>query len=298
MKTVKIFAATITALILLSCADKTAEYDASGVFEVTEVIVSARAGGELMEFNAEEGQTVDADKPLGYIDTTQLYLKKMQLLDNIKAVDSRHRDVSKQIAPLYEQIAAQETEQKRFEKLVQSNAATQKQLDDASAQLAVLKKQLAAQTETLVSGNRGVAGELAGLSMQISQINDQIAKSIVESPINGIVLSKYAQKGEWTGQGKSLFKVADISKMKLRVYVTADQLTSLKIGQSVKVYADKGKSDRTEYAGTVIWISDKAEFTPKTIQTRDERANLVYAVKVAVQNDGYIKMGMYGDIKI
>jgi len=288
----------ITALMLSSCADKPAEYDASGVFEATEVIVSARAGGELMEFNAEEGQTVEAGKPLGYIDTTQLYLQKMQLSANLKSVESRQRNVSKQVAPLYQQMAALQVDQKRFEKLTQSGAATQKQLDDVNAQIAVLEKQLTAQTETLVSGNRGVSGDSAGLSMQIAQITDQIHKCVIVSPIDGVVLSKYAQRGEWAVMGKNLFKVADISKMELRVYVTAGQLTSLKIGQSVKVYADRGKSDRAEYAGTVVWISDKAEFTPKTIQTRDERANLVYAVKIAVRNDGYIKRGMYGEIKI
>jgi len=300
MKALRTFetATIITALVLSSCAEKKSQYDASGVFEVTEVIVSARASGELTGFDVTEGQEVEADKPLGYIDTTQLYLKKMQLLANMKSVESRQHNVSKQIAPLHQQIAAQQAEQKRFEKLVQSNAATQKQLDDVNAQLAILEKQLAAQTEMLESGNRGVSGESSGLSMQVAQITDQINKSVVTSPINGVVLSKYAQRGEWATQGKSLFKVGDINKMYLRVYITADRLTSLKIGQSVKVYSDRGKSDRAEYAGTVVWISDKAEFTPKTIQTRDERANLVYAVKIAVQNDGYIKRGMYGEIKI
>jgi len=300
MKALRTFetATIITALILSSCAEKKSPYDASGVFEVTEVIVSARASGELIGFDVTEGQEVEADKPLGYIDTTQLYLKKMQLMANMKSVESRQHNVSKQIAPLHQQIAAQQAEQKRFEKLVQSNAATQKQLDDVNAQLAILEKQLAAQTEMLESGNRGVSGESSGLSMQVAQIVDQINKSVVTSPISGVVLSKYAQRGEWATQGKSLFKVGDIKKMNLRVYITADRLTSLKIGQSVKVYADRGKSDRAEYAGTVVWISDKAEFTPKTIQTRDERANLVYAVKIAVQNDGYIKRGMYGEIKI
>jgi len=298
MRTAKTFAAIIITLILSSCADKKSPYDASGVFEVTEVIVSARASGELMEFNVNEGQQIAADTPLGYIDTIQLHLKKMQLSANLKSVESRQHNVSKQIAPLHQQIAAQQAEQKRFEKLVQSNAATQKQLDDVNAQLAVLEKQLAAQTEMLESGNRGVSGESAGLYMQIAQIADQINKSVVVSPISGVVLSKYAQRGEWATQGKSLFKVGDIEKMDLRVYITADQLTYLKIGQQVKVYADRGASDRAEYAGTVAWISDKAEFTPKTIQTRDERANLVYAVKIAVKNDGYIKRGMYGEIKI
>ena len=287
-----------TALILSACTNKNAQYDASGVFEATELMVSARANGELAAFNVEEGQKVDANAQLGYIDTTQLYLKKMQLLASITAVESRQYNVVRQVAALREQIATQKTELNRFEKLVEANAATQKQVDDISAQIAVLEKQLAAQTETLENNNRSISGERQGLLMQIAQLDDQIKRSVIASPISGTVLSKYAEQGELAAQGRALFKVADIANMKLRVYITADQLTTLKIGQQVKVYADCGKSDRTEYAGTVIWISDKAEFTPKTIQTRDERANLVYAVKIAVKNDGYIKRGMYGEIKI
>ncbi len=285
-------------LLLTACGNKNNQYDASGIFEATEVIVSAEANGELMEFNVTEGQQVEVHKQLGYIDTTQLYLKKMQLFANMKSVESRQYNVSKQIASIQEQIITQKTEQKRFENLIKANAANQKQLDDINSQIAVLEKQLAAQKETLENNNRSVSGESSGLFMQIAQIDDQIKKSIISSPINGTILSKYAEPGELATQGKALFKVADIENMKLRVYITADQLTSMKIGQEVKVYADWGKSDRKEYPGTVIWISDKAEFTPKTIQTRDERANLVYAVKVAVKNDGYIKKGMYGEIKL
>ncbi len=286
------------ALILSACGNKNGQYDASGVFEATEVIVSAQANGELMKFNVIEGQQMEAKKQVGYIDTTQLYLKKVQLQANMKAVDSRYYNVSKQIASIQQQIATQKTEQKRYENLVKSNAANQKQLDDIDAQIELLQKQLAAQTETLENNNRSVTGESLGLVAQIAQIDDQIQKSVISSPIDGTVLSKYAEQGELAAQGRTLFKVADITNMNLRVYIIADQLTSLKIGQQVKVYADQGKSGRTEYPGTVTWISDKAEFTPKTIQTRDERANLVYAVKVAVKNDGYIKKGMYGEIKI
>jgi HlyD family secretion protein len=284
-------------LLIVGCGDKSGQYDASGVFEVTEVIVSAQAIGELMAFNVIEGQQVEANQPLGYIDTTQLHLKKMQFLANMKAVESRQYNVVRQVAALREQIATLKSEQNRFENLVRSNAANQKQVDDITAQIAVLEKQLAAQTETLENNNRSISGETAGLYMQIAQIDDQIKRSVVASPISGTVLSKYAQRGEWAMQGRALFKVGDIANMNLRVYITADQLTTLKIGQQVRVFADRGKSDRTEYAGTVIWISDKAEFTPKTIQTRDERANLVYAVKIAVKNDGYIKKGMYGELK-
>ncbi len=281
-----------------ACGNKSGQYDASGIFEATEVIVSAQANGELMEFNVMEGQDLTAKTQVGYIDTTQLYLKKRQLLANMKSVESRQYNVGRQIASIQQQITTQKKEQKRYENLVKSNAANQKQLDDINAQIALLEKQLSAQTETLENNNRSVSGESSGLVMQVAQIDDQIKKSLISSPIDGTVLSKYAEQGELASQGRSLFKVADIANMNLRVYITADQLTSLKIGQQLKVYADQGKEDRKEYPGTVIWISDKAEFTPKTIQTRDERANLVYAVKVAVKNDGLIKKGMYGEIKI
>lgn len=297
MKT-NIFLVIGMVLMLSACGKGEGTYDASGIFEATEVMVSAKGTGELMQFDIQEGQNVEVNKQVGYIDTTQLYLKKVQLLANMKALESRHYNVSKQIASIQQQIATQKTEQKRYENLVKSNAANQKQLDDISAQIALLEKQLAAQTETLENSNKSVTSESLGLEAQVAQIEDQIRKSIIASPINGTVLSKYAEQGELAGQGRTLFKVADIANMNLRVYITADQLTALKIGQSVKVYADQGKSDRKEYAGTIIWISDKAEFTPKTIQTRDERANLVYAVKVAVKNDGFIKKGMYGEIKI
>ena len=289
---------SIVILFLSACSNKNNQYDASGVFEATEVMIAAQANGELLVFNVMEGQQVKTNVPLGYIDSTQLYLKKMQLLASIKAVESRQYNVVRQVAALREQIATQKTELERFENLVKANAATQKQVDDISAQIAVLEKQLAAQTETLENNNRSVSGERSGLEMQIAQIDDQIKKSIIASPINGTILAKYAQQGELATQGKILFKVADIENMNLRVYITADQLTTLKIGQKVKAYADRGKSDRNEYSGTVTWISDRAEFTPKTIQTRDERANLVYAVKIAVKNDGYIKKGMYGEIII
>ena len=297
MKT-NLFSVIAVTLILSACRNGNGTYDASGIFEATEVMVSARGIGEIMQFDVREGQNVEANASLGYIDTTQLHLKKVQLLANMKAVVSRHYNISRQIASIQQQIATQKTEQKRYENLIKSNAANQKQLDDINSQITLLEKQLAAQTETLENSNRSITGESLGLEAQVAQIEDQIKKSIISSPINGTVLSKYAEQGELAAQGRTLFKVADIANMNLRVYITADQLTTLKIGQQVKVYTDMGKSDRKEYVGTITWISDKAEFTPKTIQTRDERANLVYAVKVAVTNDGYIKKGMYGEIKI
>lgn len=286
------------ALILAACGNGSDQYDASGVFEATEVVVSAKSAGEIMQFDIQEGQDVTAGCQVGYIDTVQLHLRKEQLSASLKAVQSRHYNVDRQIAALRQQIETQKREQKRFEELVASNVANQKQLDDITAQVDMLEKQLAAQQETLSNNNSGISGESLSLKAQIAQIEDQIRKCVIASPIYGTVLAKYAEPGELAGQGRSLFKVADIGNLFLRVYITADQITELKIGQPVKVYADQGKSDRREYPGTVSWISDKAEFTPKTIQTRNERANLVYAVKVAVKNDGYIKRGMYGEIKI
>lgn len=286
------------AVLLFSCHNEDGEYDATGVFETTEVIVSAQGTGEIMRFDIDEGQTVDAEVELGYIDTVQLSLKKQELLANLEATDSRRYDVARQIASLREEIATQKREQQRYQNLVQAKAANQKQLDDINARLATLEKQLAAQTETLENGNRTVSGQVRMLEAQLAQVEDQIGKCRISSPINGTILSKYAEAGELASQGRALFKVGDIVNMYLRAYITADQLTELKIGQSVRVFADEGESGRREYAGTVSWISDKAEFTPKTIQTRDERANLVYAVKIQIQNDGFVKRGMYGEIKI
>lgn len=286
------------AATLSACNNKDKQHDATGIFEATEINIAARNTGELVQFDIEEGQNVEAGIQLGYIDTTQLHLKKLQLLANLKAVGSRHYNVSRQIATLRQQIATQKNEQKRFENLMKSNAANQKQLDDIGAQIALLEKQLAAQTETLENSNKAVSGESLALEAQIAQLDDQIQKSIISSPIRGTILSKYAQQGEMTSQGKTLLKVGDLTNMHLRAYITADQLTSLKLGQSVAVFADMGKDAYKEYPGVISWISDKAEFTPKTIQTRNERSNLVYAVKVAVTNDGVIKKGMYGEIKI
>ncbi|WP_373723490.1 HlyD family secretion protein [Bacteroides heparinolyticus] len=297
MKTTLFFALGIT-FLLSSCADDKNIYDASGVFEATEVMVSAREMGELIRFNVQEGQNVAANEFLGCIDTTQLHLKKQQLLASLQSVGSKHFNIGRQVAATRQQIANLRKEQNRYESLVRANAGNQKQLDDIIAQIALLEKQLAAQTENLENSNNSVTGEALGLEAQVAQLEDQIKKSIIVSPIDGVVLVKYAEQGELAAQGRALFKVADIANMVLRAYITADQLTTLKVGQSVKVYADQGTEDRKEYEGKIVWISDKAEFTPKTIQTRNERANLVYAVKIAVSNDGLIKKGMYGEIKI
>ena len=287
----------LAALLPVACSNNKTDYDASGIFESTEVIVSSQVSGQLMEFTVTEGQQLQADSYLGYVDTTQLYLKKQQLMASRTAVSSRSTSVPRQIASLKEQIATQKRELARFGNLVKLNAANQKQVDDIQSQLSVLEKQLAAQTELLVNNNQGISGESTALESQIAQIEDQLLKSRITSPIQGTVLTKYAEQGEFTAPGKARFKVSDMPPMYLRAYITSDQLTQLKQGQTVTVYADFGEDKMRTYPGTISWIADKAEFTPKTIQTRNERANLVYAVKIAVTNDGYLKNGMYGEVK-
>ena len=298
MKTIKYVTGFLLILFLTACGHRKGNYDASGAFEATETLVSAQANGQIETFDVIEGQQLTADTEVGYIDTIQLYLKKEQLLASMKAVDSRSYNVSLQIAATKQQISKQQTELQRFQNLAKSNAATQKQVDDIQASIDLLQRQLAAQTETLQNNNNSISSEIKSLSIQVEQVEDLIRKSIISSPIDGTVLAKYAEKGEIAAQGRALFKVADINTMYLRAYITADQLDKLQLNQTVKVFADFGKKDMREYSGIISWISDKAEFTPRTILTKNERANLVYAVKIAVKNDGYLKIGMYGELKI
>lgn len=297
MKLNKIYMAALIAAAMTSCGKKDVDYDASGVFETTEVIVSARGTGEIMSLNVEEGQHVTANEQLGILDITQLRLKKDQLAAGKEAANSRRLNTAQQVASIQQQIANLQTEQNRFKALLRDGAATQKQVDDLGYQIATLKKQLAAVGEQVSTANQSIDGQSAGFDAQIGQIDDMMRQAIITSPITGVILSKYAEAGEFAAPGRPLFKVGDVGEMKLRAYITADQLTGLKIGQKVKVYADQGRNGRKEYPGTVSWISSEAEFTPKTIQTRDERSNLVYAVKINVKNDGQIKRGMYGDVK-
>jgi len=282
-------------ILTTSCGKSNNDADASGTFEATEVIVSAQGVGQILSLSVEEGQSLIANQLVGTIDSTQLYLRKKQLQASGKAIQSRRPDIKKQIGALEQQITTAKTERKRAENLIKANAANQKQLDDINAQIAVLEKQLDAQKTMLESSNQGISDESEGLTFQIKQLEDQLDKCKITSPITGTVLVKYAEMGEVAAPGKALFKIADTNNMILRAYITADQLTQVKVGQTVKVKTDSGKDGSKEYSGTIAWVSSKAEFTPKTIQTRDERANLVYAVKINVKNDGLIKIGMYGD---
>lgn len=297
MKKTILLTSVVSMSLLSACTDTDTQYDASGVFETTDVIVSARGTGEIISLNIEEGQSVKAGQPLGELDMTQLILKKQQLAAGRDAATSRKLSADTQVASLTQQIANLRIEQARFRALLKDGAATQKQVDDITYQITTLQKQLSAVIEQVSTTNRSIDGQSVGFDAQIGQVDDMLRQSVITSPINGIILSKYAEPGEFAAPGRALFKVANISEMKLRAYVPADLLTDIKIGQQVKVYADQGESARKEYTGTVSWISSEAEFTPKTIQTRDERSNLVYAVKITVKNDGMIKRGMYGDVK-
>lgn len=301
MKSVNFFKITVCSLVfaavLTSCGKSDSDMDASGTFETTEIIVSSEASGKILQFDIQEGQSLVAGQKLGYIDTVQLFLRKKQLLASIQVAQSRRPDVAAQIAGLQQQVTTAKTEKKRVENLLKGNAANQKQLDDINAQIELLQKQLNAQKLTLESSSKGINEECIALKIQVEQIEDQLCKSYITSPIKGSVLVKYTEAGELATQGKPLFKVADTENMILRAYITADQLAHLKIGQTVNVSAEFGDEETRDYKGIVSWISSKSEFTPKTIQTKDERANLVNAVKVYVKNDGFLKIGMYGGFK-
>ncbi len=296
-KTLTYSSLLVLALAMTACGKGNKAYDASGVFESTEVTVSAEGNGKIMSLDLQEGDRLEAGDVVGCIDTVQLYLGKIQLEANHRAVGSGRLNISRQIAALESQIAKQRQELGRFTKLEQAGASNRKQVEDIQAQIDILERQLAAQKESLQNANSNVSGQTDALDAQMAQLVDRIRKCVITSPVSGTVLAKYSEAGELASQGRALFKVADLENIRLRAYITADQLTNIKLGQAVKVYADQGTSGRKEYDGTLVWISDKAEFTPKTIQTRDERANLVYAVKIAVKNDGLIKLGMYGEVE-
>ena len=282
-------------LFLAACNRGDGDFDATGAFEATEILVSSEANGKIMELNIEEGDRLDAGALIGYVDSTQLYLKKMQLSAGLRSVDIRKPDIRKQIAALEQQIATARTEQQRMENLVKAKAGNQKQVDDIVNNIKYLQKQLDAQYSTLNKTTGGADAEAEGILYQIMQLDDQLQKSRIVNPQAGTVLVKYAEPGEVTAAGKPLYKIADTDLLYLRAYITSDQLSTLKQGQTVRVFADYGENDRREYPGTITWISDKSEFTPKGIQTKDERANLVYAIKIAVKNDGYLKIGQYGE---
>ena len=296
MKKITILASV--ALMLAACGGNEKEYDATGTFEATETTLFAEQSGALLTFSVNEGDNIEANKEVGLIDTTQVWLKIQQLGATKEVYQSQKPDMEAQIAATRQQLAKAQQEEQRFHELVADGAAPSKMLDDASSQVKVLQKQLAAQQSALTTSTRSLDKQMAATDVQVSQLRDQLRKCHIVTPTKGTVLEKYVERGEFVAVGKPLFKMADTEAMYLRAYVTSAQLQDIKIGQQVKVFADYGDGQRKEYDGTISWISSRSEFTPKTILSDDERADLVYAVKVAIKSDGFVKIGMYGEVKL
>ena len=310
---------------LFSCNNSAESYDASGTFEADEILVTAKANGTILNLNLEEGQHLKRNEKVGEIDPKNVELQKEQAIATIDAIDQKTNSALPQIQVLQSQISTQSAnvsilqeqlqnavrERNRTANLVAKDAATKKQLDDANGQIKVIQKQIAAAQsqlsvlqqqisttkENVSLQNRAILSERKPTQKKIEQIDEQLKNNTIESPISGMVLSQYLNQGEFATVGKPIFKIANLEVMTLKTFITGDQLPQIKIGQQVKVLLEAGEGKTKELPGTIYWISSKAEFTPKTIQTKNERANLVYAAKIHVKNDGYLKIGMYGDVK-
>ncbi len=287
----------ILAISLCSC-HKESEYDASGNFEATDVTVSAETQGKILEFDINEGDTVCADQFIALIDTAQLHYQRQQLQFQRSASNVGRPDISLQLAASRRDLEKQLSEKRRIERLLADGAATTKQLDDINAAIAILKDRITAQQSSLRNSTASIDESASAIQSQIERVADQIADCYITSPISGTILTKYCEAGEYAMPGKPLMKVADLSKIYLRAYFTSAQLSDIQLGQSVTVVADFGGDKLYEYPGTITWISSESEFTPKNIQTQDSRSNLVYAVKIAVKNDGRLKIGGYGNVKL
>jgi len=294
----KIMILTSVALMVAACGGNEKEYDATGTFEATETTVFAEQSGQLMVFSVNEGDSIANGAEVGLIDTTQVWLKIQQLGATKEVYQSQKPDMEAQIAATRQQLTKAQQEEQRYRELVADGAAPTKMLDDASNQVKVLQKQLAAQQSALSTSTRSLDKQMAATDVQVSQLRDQLRKCHIVTPTKGTVLEKYVERGEFVAVGKPLFKIADTHDMFMRAYVTSAQLQNIKLGQKVKVFADYGDGQKKEYDGTISWISSRSEFTPKTILSDDERADLVYAVKVAIKNDGFVKIGMYGEVKL
>lgn len=284
--------------MMVACGGNEKAYDATGTFEATETTVYAEQSGALLSFSVNEGDMIEAGKEVGLIDTTQTWLKIRQLDATKEVYQSQKPDMERQIAATRQQLSKAQQDEQRYRELVADGAAPSKMLDDASSQVKVLQKQLDAQISSLSTSTRSLDKQTVAANVQIEQLRDMLRKCHIVTPTKGTVLEKYVERGEFVAIGKPLFKIADTEQMFMRAYVTSAQLQNIRIGQQVKVFADYGDGQKKAYDGTVSWISSRSEFTPKTILTDDERADLVYAVKVAIKSDGYVKIGMYGELKL
>jgi HlyD family secretion protein len=288
---------TALGLLLFSCTAKNETADATGSFEAIETIISAEASGKLLQFTINEGDEVKAGQLVGYIDSTQLYLTRLQLQQSQRALLSGRPDIKTQLDALERELDNAMADKKRIENLVKGEVASQKQLDDANSRIAVIQSKIAAQKSQLGTSTSSLNEQARTISLQLAQVEDQLRKCKILNPVSGTVLTTYVNPFEMTAAGKPLYKVADLSTIELKAYITQNQFSKIKVGQPVKILVDAESGSMKTYEGTIAWINSKAEFTPKTIQTKDERANLVYAIKVRAKNDGLLKIGMYGEVK-
>ena len=312
MKKLFFVGTTALSLLIFSCNKNGNGFDASGTFEADETIVSSELPGKILSFNIEEGMQLSKDSVVGSVDATSIDLQQQQVEASIRALNEKTSSPAQQVQLLQHELIVQQSqldnllhEKTRIENLLKADAATGKQLDDINSQIDVAKKkmtvtqqQIAVYKTNIATQNRSILSEADPLKKRIAQLKDQAQRANIVNPVSGTVITKYAEAGEITSAGKALYKIADLSELNLRAYVNGVQLPTIKLGQQVKVMIDQGEKKYKEYPGAIIWISDKAEFTPKTIQTKEERANLVYAIKVKVKNDGFLKIGMYGELKL
>lgn len=287
----------IAVLVLVSCSNNE-DYDATGIFEANTVTVSAETSGKLLEFSIDEGDSIATGQEVGLIDTTLLSLQQKQIKSQMASTEKSSPNIAAQAAALRSQIAHQEEECERVSRLLADGAATKKQHDDANARLRTLRGELQGLLSSLDNSRSSITESASALQYQREQVEEQIRKSRIIAPITGTVLQKYAEQGEYASPGRPLFRMANLNDIYLRSYFTASQLAHIKIGQKVTVIADFGGDEQYEYPGTITWIAQESEFTPKSIQTKDSRANLVYAVKIAVKNDGRLKLGQYGEVRL
>lgn len=286
------------AICLAGCGNKNIDFDACGQIDATKVTVSAESSGKLISFTVEEGDLVSKGEMTGAVDSVQTFLQKQELVRRKEGALTRIVDIPLQMKPLEAQLASNEADLKRFRDLLAKNAGTAKQVDDMEAQIAILEGQISAQKDSYRKNNSGIANEIATYEVQIAKAEDQLAKCRIMSPVSGTVLTKYAEEGETVTVGQSLYEVADLENVYVRAYFTTSQLSGIKLGDKVRVIPDDGTPSPKEYEGVISWISSDAEFTPKNIQTRDERADMVYAVKVLLKNDGAVRLGMYAYVRL
>lgn len=291
------FLILILPLLFAGCSDGSDDFDACGQIEAVDVVVSAESNGKIISLDVPEGAVLAKGECVGVIDSVQIYLQKMELISRKQNAVSRIVDIKKQLAPQKSRLENLMVDKERYVNLLAKDAGTQKQVDDIEFQIAVSKGEIDAQTQTYQNNNSGVESELAMYDVQIAQKEDMLRKCRIVSPVAGTVLTRYVEEGETVTSGKPIFRIADMNDVYVRAYFTTAQLADIKLGSKVKVYPDDGSDKLKEYEGTVTWISEQAEFTPKNIQTRDDRADLVYAVKISIANDGYLKLGMYAYVK-